>query len=365
MPRDVLLHRHRCSNMPNIRRLLIVTDAWAPQLNGVVRTLQTTAQHLRQSGIDVQVVSPYDGRTVPCPTYPEIRLATRPRQLVKGALERFSPDALHISTEGPLGWAARNIALREGLSYTTAYHTQFPEYVQARTRIPASWTSALLRRFHKHSSSVLVPSPTLIRVLGERGFKRLQHWTRGVDESLFNPGGPDSSSADRSSGAPPIFLYVGRVAVEKNIEAFLKLDLPGEKWVVGDGPAAAGLRTAYPDAIWKGTLTGEPLAEAYRRASVFVFPSKTDTFGLVMAEAMACGTPVAAYPVAGPLDVVEPNISGVLAEDLRTACLGALHLSRDATLQSSKRFTWTAATAQFASHLVRMRNKEAAPRHGS
>lgn len=336
---------------PGIRkRLLIVTDAWTPQLNGVVRTLQTTAAHLKSRGFEVHVVSPSDGPTTPCPTYPEIRLARQPRRLVREALERLKPDALHISTEGPLGWAARRIALQEGLAYTTAYHTQFPEYVKARTGIPVSWTSALLKRFHRHSSSVLVPSPTLIRVLQQRGFQRLQHWTRGVDEALFNPGaqGLRAHSPDRT----PVFLYVGRVAVEKNIEAFLKLNLPGEKWVVGDGPAAAGLRAAYPDAQWKGTLTGEPLAEAYRSADVFVFPSKTDTFGLVMAEAMACGTPVAAFPVAGPLDVVEQGVSGELSEDLGAACRSALQLPREAVWRASRRFTWAAATDQFVSYLV-------------
>lgn len=334
-----------------MKRLLIVTDAWTPQVNGVVRTLQTTAEEIGRRGIEVSFITPSDFKTIPCPTYPEIRLALFPEPAVRARVRSFDPDAIHIATEGPLGWAARGVALAERLQFTTAYHTRFPEYVQARTAIPVGLTSRILRHFHAPSCGVMVPSPTIIRELERRGFQRLRHWTRGVDTTLFRP-------VDVSRSPGPIFLYVGRVAVEKNIEAFLRLDLPGEKWVVGDGPQMDRLRHRYPKTQWLGVRKGEALAEAYNQASVFVFPSRTDTFGLVMAEAMACGTPVAAYPVPGPLDVVGPQ-AGILDVDLHTACLAALELPRQGVVDWARQYTWPAATDQFLSYLVPARGASA------
>lgn len=327
-----------------MKRVLIVTDAWSPQVNGVVRTLQATGSELERQGHMVRFLTPEGHKTIPCPTYPEIRLALFPGRSLTKEIEAFDPDALHIATEGPLGWAARAIALRHGLQFTTAYHTRFPEYVQARTGLPVPVSAAVLRHFHAPSKGVMVPSKTIISELTQRGFQNLRHWTRGVDTALFRPIAVERSSA-------PVFLYVGRVAVEKNIEAFLSLKLPGEKWVVGDGPQMPSLQRRYPDVHWKGVRKGEALAEVYNQASVFVFPSRTDTFGLVMAEAMACGTPVAAFPVAGPLDVVGPG-AGVLSDDLAQAAAQALACNRADVLQWARQFTWPEATRQFQSYLV-------------
>ncbi len=327
-----------------MKRLLITTDAWSPQVNGVVRTLQTTGEELVRRGLEVLFITPNDFKTIPCPTYPEIRLAILPGSQVASQIDAFKPDAIHIATEGPLGWATRNAALRRGLCFTTAYHTRFPEYVKARSGLPTSVTLSVLRAFHQPSQGIMVPSKTIIDQLAAQGFRRLKHWTRGVDTALFRP-----KPTERPQH--PIFLYVGRVAVEKNIEAFLRLDLPGEKWVVGDGPSMSRLSRRYPDVRWLGVRKGESLAQAYNDASVFVFPSRTDTFGLVMAEAMACGTPVAAFPVPGPLDVVGPG-SGVLNENLRQACLDALPLPRSGVLEWARQFTWKNATDQFLSYLV-------------
>lgn len=327
-----------------MRRVLIVTDAWSPQVNGVVRTLQATGSELERQGHMVRFLTPEGHKTIPCPTYPEIRLAMFPRRALAKEIEAFDPDALHIATEGPLGWAARAIALGQGLRFTTAYHTRFPEYVQARTGLPVSVSAAVLRHFHSPSGGVMVPSKTIISELNQRGFHNLRHWSRGVDTTLFRP-----IAVERPKD--PVFLYVGRVAVEKNIEAFLSLKLPGEKWVVGDGPQMASLQSRYPTVQWKGVKKGQALAQAYNQASVFVFPSRTDTFGLVMAEAMACGTPVAAFPVAGPLDVVGPH-AGVLSENLAEAATQALSCRRDDVLEWARQFTWPEATRQFRSYLV-------------
>lgn len=327
-----------------MRRVLIVTDAWTPQVNGVVRTLQATGAELERMGVTVRFLTPEGHSTIPCPTYPEIRLALFPKDRVRQEIELFAPDALHIATEGPLGWAARAVALESERAFTTAYHTRFPEYVQARTGLPVLISSTVLKHFHRPSSGVLVPSRTIMRELADQGFQNLRHWTRGVDTALFRPL-PVERPRD------PVFLYVGRVAVEKNIEAFLSLRLPGEKWVVGDGPQLPELQRRFPEAHWKGVLRGEPLAEVYNQASVFVFPSRTDTFGLVMAEAMACGTPVAGYPVAGPIDVVDPS-AGVLSEDLADAAIRALSCPREDVIEWAKQFTWPEATRQFLSYLV-------------
>jgi glycosyltransferase involved in cell wall biosynthesis len=249
---------------------------------------------------------------------------------------------LHLSTEGPLGLAARRWALKNGQPFTTAYHTRFPEYVHARLRIPCAWTYAYLRWFHKPSKAILAPTPVVRRDLESWGFSNVRVWTRGVDHTIFHP-----RRTDKLRSEPPIFLYVGRVAVEKNIEAFLELDLPGSKWVAGEGPAAEGLRRRYPEVNYLGVLSQHELAEVYASADVFVFPSRTDTFGLVLLEALACGLPVAAYPVTGPLDVIGDSRAGALHEDLRTACLNALHLRREDAAEHARRFSWRAATEQF------------------
>jgi glycosyltransferase involved in cell wall biosynthesis len=327
-------------------RILLVTDAWEPQVNGVVRTLKTTARELTAMGNEVLFLTPQHFRTLPCPTYPEIRLSLFPQPGVNQRIREFDPHVLHIATEGPLGMAARRFALRNDFPFTTAYHTRFPEYVHARLRVPLAWSYAWLRRFHAPSKGVLAPTQVVIDDLVANGFKNVKLWSRGVDVDLFHP-----QPSRRLDSAPPIFLYVGRVAVEKNVEAFLKLDLPGSKWVVGTGPALMHIRARFPDVNYLGLLDREELAKVYAAADVFVFPSRTDTFGLVLLEAMACGLPVAAYPVTGPRDVIGESNAGVLHDDLRIACLEALKLDRADAVARAGLFTWRAATEQFVSHL--------------
>lgn len=328
-------------------KLALVTDAWHPQVNGVVTTLDRTRQCLEALGHKVLVVSPEGHRTVPCPTYPEIRLALFPRRRLSAALTAFAPDAIHVATEGPLGIAARRRCRREGWRFTTSYHTQFPQYVRKRAPIPETWTYAYLRRHHGSAAATLVATEHQRRDLVEHGFDNVVIWPRGVDAALFRPCGRDHLDAER-----PIFIYVGRVAVEKNLEAFLSARLPGSKVIVGGGPDLAKLASAYSDARLVGYKFGEELARHLSSADVFVFPSRTDTFGLVMLEAMACGTPVAAYPVTGPIDVVEPGVSGVLDEDLEAAALGALTLDRARCRSAALGRTWEKATQRFLSHLV-------------
>jgi glycosyltransferase involved in cell wall biosynthesis len=325
---------------------MLVTDAWEPQVNGVVRTLKSTSRELRAIGHQVDLVTPLEFKTLPCPTYPDIRLSLFPGRQLSRRIAAFDPDALHIATEGPLGSAARRFALRTGMPFTTAYHTRFPEYVHARVRIPLAWSYAWLRAFHRRSKGVMVPTPVVKSDLEAQGFTNVRLWSRGVDFDVFNP-----QPSTRLASEPPIFLYVGRVAVEKNIEAFLSLDLPGSKWVVGTGPALAGIQQRYPRVNYLGLLERHDLAQVYAAADVLVFPSKTDTFGLVMLEAMACGLPVAAYPVTGPLDVVGGSSAGALHEDLKVACLRALELKSEDAVAHARRFSWRAATEQFLSHL--------------
>jgi glycosyltransferase involved in cell wall biosynthesis len=325
---------------------MIVTDAWEPQVNGVVRTLKTTARELGAMGHEVRFLTPLEFRTLPCPTYPEIRLSLFPQGGVKRRISEFDPDVLHIATEGPLGLAARRFALRNELPFTTAYHTRFPEYVHARLRLPLSWSYAWLRRFHGAGKGVMAPTQVVVDDLVANGFCNVKLWSRGVDMDVFHP-----QESRRLDSKPPIYLYVGRVAVEKNVEAFLELDLPGSKWVVGTGPAIDSIRARFPQANYLGLLDREELAKVYAAADVFVFPSRTDTFGLVLLEAMACGLPVAAYPVTGPRDVIGNSSAGVLHEDLRTACLEALKLRREDAVARASLFTWRAATEQFFGNL--------------
>jgi glycosyltransferase involved in cell wall biosynthesis len=327
-------------------RILLVTDAWEPQVNGVVRTLKTTARELHALGHDVRFLTPLEFRTLPCPTYPEIRLSMFPQGKVERILREYDPDVLHIATEGPLGMAARRFALRNDFPFTTAYHTRFPEYVHARLRLPINWSYAWLRRFHAPARAVMAPTQVVVDDLVANGFGRVKLWSRGVDAEIFRP-----QPSRRLDSQPPIFLYVGRVAVEKNVEAFLELDLPGSKWVVGTGPALERIRQKYPQTNYLGLLDREDLAKVYAAADVFVFPSRTDTFGLVLLEAMACGLPVAAYPVTGPRDVIGNSAAGVLHEDLRVACIEALKLRREDALARAKLFSWRAATEQFVANL--------------
>ena len=336
-------------------KIAIVTDAWYPQINGVVRTLTKTREGLEALGHEVLMITPEHFRTVPCPTYPEIRLAVLPGRLVSARLRGFAPDHLHIATEGPLGLAARAYAKRNQLAFTTAYHTRFPEYVRSRIRLPLSWIYAFMRWFHNPGHAVMAPTNAVLEDLETWRVGRPVIWPRGVDLDLFSPA-PDARAAPNPNH--PIFINVGRVAVEKNLDAFLSLDLPGEKWVVGGGPALDSLKQRYPDVRFFGPKDMTDLPAIYNQADVFVFPSRTDTFGLVLLEAMACGLPVAAYPVTGPIDVVGTSKAGALDEDLGKACLAALKLSRKTARKHAETFSWTAATDIFAGHLVHSRDPE-------
>jgi len=327
-------------------KILIVTDAWTPQINGVVRTLQMTVRELQALGHAVEILSPDLFRSIACPGYAEIRLALASRRTIRRRMLALAPDALHLATEGPLGVHARAVALEQGWPFTTAYHTRFPEYLRARLPIPMAMTYAFLRRFHDAGTATLAATPAIVDDLRAHGFAAPRVWSRGVDTTLFHPDGPREPRGDA-----PVFLHVGRIAVEKQVDEFLKLDLPGEKWVVGDGPERARLQAAYPGARWFGALQGEALARVFRSADVKVFTSVTDTFGLVLVEAMASGTPVAAFPVAGPIDVVGRSGGGVLDADLRRACLAALALPREGARAHAMGFSWAAATRQFVDAL--------------
>lgn len=338
-------------------KILIVTDAWAPQVNGVVRTLEILSQDLVALGHTVRMVTPQGRRTFPLPTYPEIRLAFFQDRALTREIRDFAPDAVHIATEGSLGLAARRICLRHGIAFSTAFHTRFAEYVHARFPfVPESLVWRWLRWFHRPATTVMVATPTLQRELAAQGFPHLKIWSRGVDTEKFRP-----LEGVRHPQEAPIWLYVGRVAIEKNIEAFLACDLPGTKIVVGDGPARVALAQKYPAVQFLGALSGEALTRAYAGSDVFVFPSRTDTFGLVLLEALACGLTVAAYPVEGPRDVVGPQVPGaadvaVLDADLQTACLGALALRRQPLALRPRAFaelrSWRACTLQFLSNIV-------------
>lgn len=331
-------------------RILIVSDAWLPQVNGVVRTLSTVAAELTAMGHAVEVIGPDRFRTVPLPTYPDIRLAVLPRRKLDRMIEAYAPDALHIATEGPLGLSARAWATKRGCAFTTAFHTRFPEYVQARTGLPAAALYPGFRWFHRAGQGIMVATESLRADLQQRGFERIRPWSRGVDLDLFNPG-----DRDRFEGlARPVFVYVGRVAVEKNIRAFLTLALPGSKVVVGGGPQLAQLKRDFPTVTFTGPRYGAALSRSYAGADVFVFPSLTDTFGLVILEALASGTPVAAFPVTGPKDVLANAAAkvGALNTDLRAACLEALEADRAACRAYAERFSWRACAETFLSHLV-------------
>ncbi len=338
-------------------RILIATDAAHPQVNGVVRTLGKTAETLEAFGHIVELVTPTRFRSVPCPSYPSIRLALGARRGVRAALRSFRPDCVHIATEGPIGQAARYWCLANGFPFTTAFHTQFPEYVRARIPVPVAWTYVWLRRFHGRAARTMVPTASQRDRLARRGFANLVLWPRGVDTTLFRPGPGDAIDAAR-----PVFLALGRVAVEKNLDAFLGLDLEGTKVVIGDGPDRRRLEARYPDALFLGEKSGADLVRHISSADVLVFPSVTDTFGLVMLEAMACGVPVAAFPVTGPLDVVEHGRSGILDRDLGAAARRALGLDPRACVAAARARSWEQATRRFESHLEKHAGIPAKPR---
>ncbi len=328
-------------------RIVIATDAWAPQVNGVVRTLTETRNQLQAQGHDVLMVTPEGRKTVPCPTYPEIQLSLWQGRAIARELDRFQPDCIHIATEGTLGMSVRRYCRKRRLAFTTAYHTQFPEYIRARFPIPLSWTYAAIRWFHGAAVRNMVPTPEMQKVLLRRKFRNPVIWTRGVDTGLFVP-----DPRFRYNLPGPIWVYVGRVAVEKNIEAFLKLPLEGSKVIIGDGPDRERLAVEHPDCHFLGYRFGAELAAHMAGADVFVFPSVTDTYGLVMLEAMACGVPVAAFPVTGPIDVVDQGVTGILDEDLAKACREALQLSREQCRRVAEGRSWAHSTAQFVSHLT-------------
>ncbi|MBB5685790.1 glycosyltransferase family 4 protein [Sphingobium boeckii] len=330
-------------------KICIVTDAWAPQVNGVVRTLHAVRAELEGQGHEVKVISPDLFLSVPCPTYPEIRLAMARTATVGSMIADFAPDAIHLATEGPLCIAARRWCLVRAFPFTTAYHTQFPDYAAKRTGMPAEWFWRYIRWFHGPARAVLASTPSIRETLQAQGITRLKHWGRGVDLACFSADAPPPAAY--AGLARPIQLYVGRIAIEKNIAAFLETDEPGTKVIVGDGPARAVLEARYPDAVFLGSLSGRALAGAYARADVFVFPSRTDTFGLVMIEALACGTPVAAYPVTGPVDILTPE-TGCMAEDLGAAIRGALTREPAACAAHGRAFTWAESARQFLEALA-------------
>ena len=333
-------------------RIAIVTDAWSPQVNGVVRTLQSVRTELERQGHEVLVISPEGFYSMPCPTYPEIRLAFARTAAVGKMLGDFDPHAIHLATEGPVCLAARRWCLGRNFPFTTAYHTQFPDYVSARIGIDPEWIWRYISWFHWPAQAVLASTPSIATTLREHGLTKIKHWGRGVDLAIFGAHVAPDPAIRALDG--PIQLYVGRVAIEKNIEAFLESGVPGTKVIVGDGPARATLQTRYPDAHFLGPKFGADLAAAYAAADVFVFPSKTDTFGLVMIEALASGVPVAAFPVTGPVDVLKPGI-GVMDDDLDTAIAAALKLDREACAAYGQTFTWEASARQFLEALAPIR----------
>lgn len=334
-------------------RLMLVTDAWEPQVNGVVRTLSRVIKELREMGVEVEVVSPSDGyKTMPLITYEEIKLAIGARDDVEERFKAFAPDAVHIATEGTLGWDARHICLDYKFPFTTSYHTQFPEYVHARFWWIPTWAGyAYMRAFHNKSGRVMVATPSMMERLESRGMKNITAWSRGVDTELFHPSKRGIDGGVYKDLPKPVWAYVGRVAVEKNIEAFLKLDLPGTKVVVGGGPLLEELQTKYPDAKFTGPKFGDELSQHYADADVFVFPSFTDTFGLVILEAMAAGTPVAGFMAPGPKDIIPGSGAGAVNDDLKIACMEALKCDRETTRKYAEKFSWRACAEDFLRNL--------------
>lgn len=331
-----------------MKKIAIVTDAWHPQINGVVTTLGQTIAHLEGFGYQVKTITPQLFRSFPCPTYPEISLSLAGAGTMQQKLISFDPHCIHIATEGPLGWAARAVCKKNSFAFSTSYHTRFPEYVRMRLPIPLSLSYALLRRFHRASATTMVATSALMDELHKRGFSNMALWSRGVDTDAFRP----ENRRPLLHVIQPVFIYVGRVTVEKNIETFLQLDLPGTKCVVGDGPALENLRTKYPAVLFTGYKQGKELTSLLASADVFVFPSHTDTFGVVLLEAMASGVPVAAYPVTGPVETVRNGVNGYLDNDLRKAALQALEVSSQSCREFALNWSWKACSKQFLHNLI-------------
>ena len=323
-------------------RILVATDAWRPQVNGVVRTLEALAEEAPRQGAEIIALTPEPFRSIPMPSYPEIRLALASPSAIARAIEAARPNAIHIATEGPIGYLARRYCLVNRVPFTTCYHTRYPEYLAARWPVPLAASYAWLRRFHNAAGATMVATPALQDELARRGFEKLVLWKRGVPVKAFGGGVRGLFHLKR-----PIFLCVARLAVEKNVEAFLSLDLPGTKVVVGDGPARAELQARFRDAVFTGLLSGSALADVYASADVFVFPSRTDTFGLVILEALAAGVPVAAFPVSGPREILRGTGCGVLSEDLRLAALGALAIPRERCRDFASRHDLADSTRSF------------------
>jgi glycosyltransferase involved in cell wall biosynthesis len=328
-------------------RILVATDAWHPQVNGVVRTLTSLARSAAVLGVEIEFLTPDGFPSVGVPTYAGLRVALPNRREITRRIEAVSPDAIHIATEGPIGWAVRAYCRRRKLAFTTSYTTRFPEYIAVRSIIPAGLSYAVLRHFHGAAAMTMIATPSLRQELSARGFRKLGTWTRGVDTDLFKPGDPVELDLPR-----PIFMTVGRVAVEKNLEAFLALNLPGSKVVIGEGPQKTALEHRYPKVRFLGEKTGHDLTAHIAAADVFVFPSRTDTFGVVQLEALACGTPVAAFPVTGPLDVIADHPVGVLDTDLRSACIRALSISRETCRTFALERSWENSARQFIVNLT-------------
>lgn len=335
--------------MPKVEHMLLVTDAWQPQINGVVRTLGHTVEQLAKRNIKVTVIHPGLFSTVPLPTYKEIKIALLPGKKLRSLIEASPANVIHIATEGPLGWAARSYCLKHGLPFTTSYHTQFPEYVNLRTRIPLSIGYAVVRKFHTPANNTFVATRSMQQRLEEKNFQHLHRWGRGVDIELFRPA---VEKGRYFSGERPVAAYLGRVAIEKNIRAFLDMPFKGSKVVIGDGPDLKMLQDQYPQVSFTGYRTGQPLAEHLADADVMVFPSKTDTFGVVMLESMACGVPVAAFPVTGPVDVIENGKNGWVDDNLAVAADKALAISADSCRQFAEQHSWGRCTEQFIDGLA-------------
>ncbi len=329
-----------------MNKIAIVTDAWHPQINGVVTTLTKTIHHLQEFGFQVKTITPDRFKSIPCPSYNEISLALAGPKTIEKEIVDFKPHCVHIATEGPLGWGARSICNKRNFRFSSSYHTRFPEYVRMRWPIPLRLSYKVVKQFHGAAEKTMVATRSLMEELGDRGFNNLVHWSRGVDTNFFKPSTPILRNKK------PVFIYVGRVAVEKNIEAFLKLDLPGEKIVVGDGPVKERLSRQYSQTIFTGYKKGQELVDLLTSADVFVFPSLTDTFGVVILEAMAAGLPVAAYPVTGPLESVVNGVNGYLDHDLRKAAIKALSVSSEKCRNYALNNTWETCAKQFANNLI-------------
>ena len=331
-------------------RIAVATDTWHPQRNGVVRVLDSVLQRLRAQDHEVCLISPERFRTIPCPSYPEIPLALWPQRRTERLLREFAPEAIHIATEGPIGRATRAVCLAAQWPFTTAYHTKFPEYMADRTRLPVSWFHAMVRSFHRPSAGVLVPAPAVFRELEALDYASLRQWSHGVDTDLFRPAA--KGYLDNDHLVRPIFMYIGRLAPEKTLPAFLDLDLPGSKVVVGDGPARRDLMQRYPGVLFRVANGDQELVCYYNAADAFVFPSRTDTFGLVMLEALACGVPVAGFPVSGPIDVIGRSGAGVLEHDLRMAALAALKIPAEVCRARALALSWDRVADEFLSYLA-------------